>query len=76
MHLDIRMVVIGLRWRRTSHKPIGIDAMNDLDVMSAGRQLIGYLAHEDSIPAEVVGRIERRDHAEAKILIHDASAKE
>ena len=46
-------------------KPIGIRAVDDLDLVTASGQLSGQATDEDAVAAEIVGRIEGSDHAES-----------
>ena len=51
--------------RRPAHQPVGIGTVDDLDVVPPACQFARKAAHENAVAAEVVGRIEGRNHQEA-----------
>ena len=60
---SIRLALLGLLAGQSS---VGIRAMDDLDMVSAPGQFVSELLHEDRVAAEVVGRVEGGEHAEAQ----------
>src|SRR5882724_2853227 len=63
----IRVAGFGLS---TGKQAVRVRTVDDLDLMPAPRQLLGELLHEDPVAAEVVWRVEGRDHAEAQGSAH------
>ena len=72
VYSQIGMILITRIRLLPCQETIRIDAVNDLDLMSATRQLIGKTLNEDAIPPKIIRRIERGNHAKAQrsISIH------
>ncbi len=66
MHHDPRMLPPGWPWVPAGQRTVGVLAVDDLDVMAPAREFAGQPLDEDPVAAEIVGRVEGRDHAEAQ----------
>ena len=76
VHGHIGVVFVALLRLQACKETVGIDAVDDLNPVSAPGQLIGEMMDEDSISPEVVRWIKGRDHTEAKGSIGRNSAPE
>ena len=66
MYGNVGVIVVDSGRLPAGKKAVGINTMDDLHVMAPMRQLIREPMHENAVPAEVVGRVECCNHAEAK----------